>query len=189
MDNILMHYASKYYDPQKAHEYYEQHKKLKGRTSTAGLNEKGREAAKYVKKSLNEEKKTAKEDYEKEREEELVVNSKSIGQEITNIRNRLEHMSAEEKSASMESLSNQILLLQAQSAKRRTQIMEKWGLKVAGIGEEYDEKYAQEIDKLKADPEMQAQKKGKKGKSAESTGDYEAWVRQNKSDYKARREK
>ena len=30
-DDTLQHYASEYYDPQKAHEYYEEHKKLKGR--------------------------------------------------------------------------------------------------------------------------------------------------------------
>lgn len=48
-------YASPYYDPVKAHEYYEQHKQLKGRSSTSGLNSAGREAAKYVKKRLNEE--------------------------------------------------------------------------------------------------------------------------------------
>lgn len=29
--NSLMHYASEYYDPVKAHEYYEAHKQLKGR--------------------------------------------------------------------------------------------------------------------------------------------------------------
>ena len=53
----LTHYASPYYDPVKAHEYYEAHKKLKGRRSTAGLSEEGRIAANYVKKSLNEERK------------------------------------------------------------------------------------------------------------------------------------
>lgn len=50
-------YASPYYDPEKAHEYYEAHKELKGRTSTAGLNEKGREAARYVREKLNSERK------------------------------------------------------------------------------------------------------------------------------------
>ena len=54
-----MAYSSKYYDPQKAHEYYEAHKKLKGRRSTAGLNQTGRTAAKYVKQKLTEEKKAA----------------------------------------------------------------------------------------------------------------------------------
>lgn len=54
---VIMHYASPYYDPEKAHEYYEAHKKLKGRHSTAGLNEKGRETASYVRQRLAEERK------------------------------------------------------------------------------------------------------------------------------------
>lgn len=53
----LQHYASPYYDPIKAHEYYERTKKLKGRTTTAGLNEKGIIAAKFVKDNLRNEKK------------------------------------------------------------------------------------------------------------------------------------
>ena len=54
----LQHYSSPYYDPVKAHEYYEAHKKLKGRTSTAGLNEEGRKVASYVKKQITSEKKS-----------------------------------------------------------------------------------------------------------------------------------
>ena len=57
MSDYLIHYASPYYDPVKAHEYYEEHKKLKGRKSTAGLNDKGKEAARYVKEQINTEKK------------------------------------------------------------------------------------------------------------------------------------
>lgn len=53
----LQHYASPYYDPVKAHEYYEAHKKLKGRTSSAGLNDQGREAAALVRSQLQEKKK------------------------------------------------------------------------------------------------------------------------------------
>lgn len=49
---FLKQYASKYYDPVYAHEYYEKHKKLKGRSS---LSEKGKEVADYVKKKLYEE--------------------------------------------------------------------------------------------------------------------------------------
>ena len=55
-----MAYASKYYDPAKAHEYYLKHRKLKGqneRTSTKGLNEEGKNAAKYVKEQIMAEKK------------------------------------------------------------------------------------------------------------------------------------
>jgi len=53
----LQHYASPYYDPVKAHEYYEEHKHLKGRTSSAGLNDQGREASQFVKKQLQARKK------------------------------------------------------------------------------------------------------------------------------------
>lgn len=56
--NYLVHYASPYYDPVKAHEYYEEHKKLKGRRSTAGLSEEGRIAAAYIKKRLSDERKS-----------------------------------------------------------------------------------------------------------------------------------
>lgn len=57
-----MAYASKYYDPAKAHEYYEKHKKLKGRkkaSSIDDLSEEGKIAAKEVKERLNEELKAA----------------------------------------------------------------------------------------------------------------------------------
>ena len=50
--SYIQHYASKYYDPQYAHEYYEKHKKLKGRNT---LSEKGKEVADYVTKKINEE--------------------------------------------------------------------------------------------------------------------------------------
>ena len=37
---VLRHYASPYYDPQKAHEYYMRTRELKGR-STTSLNDEG----------------------------------------------------------------------------------------------------------------------------------------------------
>ena len=52
-----MAYASKYYDPVKAHEYYEKHKKLKGRQSTKGMTNSQKEMAAYVKDKLSAEKK------------------------------------------------------------------------------------------------------------------------------------
>lgn len=48
-------YASKYYDPEKAHEYYMKNRTLKGRESTASLNEEGKKVAAYVKKSIYDE--------------------------------------------------------------------------------------------------------------------------------------
>lgn len=48
-------YASKYYDPEKAHEYYEKHKKLVGRRSNKGLNEEGIAVAEYMRKQVDDE--------------------------------------------------------------------------------------------------------------------------------------
>ncbi len=50
-----MAYASKYYDPVKAHEYYMRTRELRKRTSTSGLTDEGKQAAKFVKQQLTEE--------------------------------------------------------------------------------------------------------------------------------------
>lgn len=60
-DESLKHYASPYYDPVKAHEYYMKTRELKGETSrksTAGLNDEGKAVAQYVKNQLDTEKKS-----------------------------------------------------------------------------------------------------------------------------------
>ena len=57
MDYILKHYASEYYDPEKAHQYYEEHKQLKGRRSTAKLDDEGKEIWAYTKESIKNKKK------------------------------------------------------------------------------------------------------------------------------------
>lgn len=53
----IQHYASPYYDPVKAHEYYMKTRELKGRRSTAKLNDDGKAAVKNVKQNLDNEKK------------------------------------------------------------------------------------------------------------------------------------
>lgn len=55
-------YASPYYDPVKAHEYYMKTRELKGR-SQSSLNEQGRAAAKVVKENLTNERKEKQSDY------------------------------------------------------------------------------------------------------------------------------
>jgi len=62
LENMLTHsqilahkqYASPYYDPQKAHEYYMKNRELKGR-GTSGLNEEGKFTANAVKEALYKE--------------------------------------------------------------------------------------------------------------------------------------
>lgn len=61
----LRHYASPYYDPVKAHEYYMRTRELKGR-STTSLNDEGKKVWSYTKNNIKTEKKAkVKEEQEK----------------------------------------------------------------------------------------------------------------------------
>jgi len=53
-DDFLLHYASKYYDPVKAHEYYMRTRKLKGHKRKT-LNEQGKAALAYVRSNMKSE--------------------------------------------------------------------------------------------------------------------------------------
>ena len=66
----LYHYASPYYDPVKAHEYYMEHRELKGR-STSGMSDTQREGWTYAQKQI----KTAK---EKEKDSEKTATEQNI---------------------------------------------------------------------------------------------------------------
>lgn len=72
-------YASKYYDPEKAHEYYEKTKRLKGRRSNQGLNEEGIEAAEYMRMQVDEQHK-----------KELDAQTEATKQQLHNIDEDLE---------------------------------------------------------------------------------------------------
>lgn len=57
-DNSLQHYASPYYDPVKAHEYYMRTRELKGRRSTSKLSDEGKKVWSYTKSQITTEKKS-----------------------------------------------------------------------------------------------------------------------------------
>lgn len=133
-------YASPYYDPEKAHEYYEQHKQLKGKKSTAKLNDKGKETAKYVKEKLKEEKKAV-----------LDQLKEQMKGKIDALRAKYKAMPKEQRKAMKEQIFAEIKALRAENKEAR-----------AKIKEEYDNKYIAELDKIKADKSMQKSSKKKK---------------------------
>ena len=139
-----MAYASPYYDPVKAHEYYERTKQLKGRTSTAGLNESGKIAAKYVKEKLKEER--------KKKQEELKTR---MNAKIERIRAKIKSIKGNKgnRKAIKERLRKMIADLRVEYKSAKTKIKE-----------EYDEKYVQELEKIKQDGAMKKILKKKKKK-------------------------
>lgn len=83
-------YASKYYDPEKAHEYYEAHKRLVGRRSNKGLNEKGIEAAEYMRKQIDDQHGQELEALTKQTSDYLEKQDTDLESTVTNIKTNLE---------------------------------------------------------------------------------------------------
>ena len=85
-DDIIMHYASEYYDPVKAHEYYMKHRQLKGR-SKGSLTDKGKEIWSYTESNIKDRKRKEIQEAELEKEvriKELRDNTNKKKVEISN---------------------------------------------------------------------------------------------------------
>ena len=190
----LLHYASPYYDPVKAHEYYEQHKKLKGkRPSTAGLNDRGKEAARYVKERIQEERKAKVEKSKEERDSnvearkeaknaEVESHKSEMNARITSLRDRLKTMSKEDKAQHREEIQNEINELRNNNRMVRDQLQRRFSQEREGFNkthkentkrykQEADEKYDNELMKMMEDSSFKKIKKtgsGKKKGSASS---------------------
>lgn len=140
-----MAYKSKYYDPVKRHEYYMKHRKLKGRkkrTSTAGLNEDGKIAAQEVKEAIKAEQK-----------EYLEKQKEVMNKQIKALREQLKGMSKEERKARKEEFKKKIQGLRDLYKDHK-----------AKVKEFFEEKYAQEMDQIKADGSFKQAKKSKSKK-------------------------
>lgn len=189
-----MAYASKYYDPVKAHEYYMKHRELKGRKSTTGLNATGKEAAKYVKDKLQEERNAKVESLKsqvtaqvddlksaieriregmKQQRESIKKRREAIKQESERIKNMPDGPAKDRAKESLQKKKD-ILKQLREGMKRDNEknrktiadirndvksIKKSFSESKKKIKEEYDNKYIQELDKLKADAGMQAKKK------------------------------
>lgn len=134
-----MAYSSEYYDPIKAHEYYEKHKKLKGKTSTAGLNEDGRIAAKYVKQKLTEERKAKTETLKK-----------SMNSRIEGIRRKIKAIKGTKGTSKQK---------KEQLRKEITELREEFKEKKTSIKSQYDDRYVAELNKIKSDTSKLSKKK------------------------------
>ena len=140
----LMHYASPYYDPVKAHEYYMRTRELKGRRSTAGLNDDGKAASQYVKERLRNEKRqkiessknsrdlklsrsneNKKKSLERQREakKSQISEHKALTQsKIDSLKERLSSMSSADRKKIKDNVMNQIAALRAENKSMREQI-------------------------------------------------------------------
>lgn len=140
-----MAYSSKYYDPVKAHEYYENYRKkglkkgrskktpeeqaLAQRKSTKGLNDMGKAAAEEVKEAIKA-----------ERKEIYKLIAQAVKDNIKRYREQLKS----------EGLDKEAI---AEKVKEIRASVKEYKKKIKEI---FQEKYLSELDKIKQDPEMRA---------------------------------
>lgn len=135
-----MAYASKYYDPVKAHQYYLAHRQLKGRKSTSTLNDTGKEAAKYIKEKLKQEKNQLIEAYKA-----------SMNKRIESIKAKYKGMSKEQRKLQRDKIYADIRALRQANKTQKTNIRKA-----------YEDKYIQELDKLKKEAQFSKTTKQRK---------------------------
>lgn len=166
-----MAYANKYYDPVKAHEYYEKNKKLKGRHSTKGMTNTQKEMAAYVKDKLNTEKKQKIQNVTDQSKSQKVNVSdaakrkresftKSCSYIISNLRAKLQNMSAEEKKFAKTRIQKEISKIRETFAQRKADVSaaaknQKSGISAAAktekenIRTDYSNKYADALQNIR----------------------------------------
>lgn len=88
----LQHYASPYYDPVKAHEYYMRTRELKGRRSSSKLNDEGKKVWSYTKEQISENKKADTEEERNQRDRKIAEYRDKASKTREAISNRLKQL-------------------------------------------------------------------------------------------------
>lgn len=156
----LYHYASPYYDPVKAHEYYEQHKKLKGRTSGRTLTDTGKEAKLYVsdqiktaKKTASEQSKAARDQAKTDRDNAHTANKAAHVAEMDKINNEMLSMSKEELRKAGPMYRKKIASLKKANSEAKAKAQKEYSDKIKSIREANKAKQKELSDTLKSETE------------------------------------
>lgn len=171
--NYIIHYASPYYDPVKAHEYYMKNRELKGRQSTAGLNDEGKAAAKYVKNQLTTERKGKVETHKAQTDSQIETlrdqkdsnvesRREAMQGKIDQLKEKLSSMTPKQKEANRERINSIIGSLREKNKQERLRLQENFKASSSSLREdhkqektnlkaEYDQKYIDELDKIRSD--------------------------------------
>lgn len=158
MANYIIHYASPYYDPVKAHEYYMRTRELKGRTSTAGLNDEGKAAAKYVRNQLQTERKSKSDQDREVTKSQIKAHSEKMKTEIATLRAQLKGLSKADREARRPEIQAKIDQLRAENKAQRETLYAELKVRNEGRKTEYDSKYEAELKSMLADPKFQKTK-------------------------------
>lgn len=177
-NTYLVHYASEYYDPVKAHEYYEQHKKLKGRK----LNAQGQQAKEYITAQINDRRtaatEKAKQDIEDARtkRDDAVKDSRSqTSVKTAMLYQKLLSMSKEEIKLRGNQIMTQINSLKKENANEKQKAYDEYSKAVestrtelANTRQKLSDDLQRELNGLLADDEMSEETGTSSSKSKKS---------------------
>ena len=196
MPDSIAHYASQYYDPVKAHEYYERTKKLKGRRTGTSLNDSGKEAKTYVKNQINAKRdqdlknaeaqsKKRTEERKKSAERETYDNIRKESEELGKKLDELISMTSKLDGPTLRANKKRILAvvnsLAAKNKQSRTKLISLYKTNKTKINTEEREKltaekkkirsdatntYNSELEKIQGDSEFQSTSKKKSNDSS-----------------------
>lgn len=130
IDNVrtggtLIHYASEYYDPQKAHEYYMEHRKLKGRSGS------GSDSSSSSSSGNNETPKTdanaSSGSKQGSYEEEYERYSFEVNKKISLLQRRLGRMSKEARMLMQDEIYAEIDKLREENMNKKYELKAKYG--------------------------------------------------------------
>ncbi len=170
MSDEFEHYASKYYDPQKAHEYYERTKKLKGRqTNGRSLNAEGLKAKAYVSKQISEERESV---LKKEREstnQKIYQSSTEISSQIRQLQLQMKKLPADKKKTLGTQIRRKIASLRESNAQAKADFQKKYSQFAKTTREQYSKTMNNEINKLYNDSSMVKPVRQKKSSTKKAT--------------------
>lgn len=163
--DFLCHYASPYYDPVKAHEYYMKNRELKGRsTSTAGLNSEGKIAASYVKNQITTEHKEKQKELQSSYESQMSSHKREMQKQMATLRAKLMGMNKEERARNKSAFKREINALRAKNNAERKRLTALLRTESKSMAEEYNNKYADELEAMGKDSGFVKTKKSKSKK-------------------------
>lgn len=163
-------YSSKYYDPVKAHQYYEEHKQLKGKKpSTATLNETGKKAATYVKEQITKEKNEALETESKNYSNRIFQQTSDAKARITSLQKKFSKLSRAQKKILGPKIQKELQKIQENINRKREILKNEYEKNRKSINENYSNKYDSEVEKMNQDSSMVKQQSTTKSNTTTKT--------------------
>lgn len=143
------------YDPAKAHAYYEQHKKLKGRKrgvshSTKGFSLRQKEQWQYAKYQLQEEHRSNSKAITTQSKEQRAQMVEAVRLRIKNLRAQLKAMSPEQRAATKSALDTMIKGIRANLSTDSAELTEQTKQKRAGENTEYEKRKDRAYEHIKS---------------------------------------